>query len=166
MTLHILQKQIEESVPKLLDIARGLTWNKFSDNCKFIVTEIKNSEKSSHIQRQLRKKENDLKTPAPLQELMPTLQHLYENLFDINLYIYRAEKKLTVIDIRYYSKSSLEPSYKQQVMHEQPMFHCKISMPPWLGNKKDKFDINWEHNEWRIKWKMFWVRIKRLIKYS
>jgi hypothetical protein len=36
-----LQKEIEEAVPRLLGMARALSWNKISDNCKFILTEIK-----------------------------------------------------------------------------------------------------------------------------
>ncbi len=49
-------------------------------------------------------------------------------------------------DIRYYLKSSLEEHYREQVIHHPPMIHSKVANPPWLSEKKEKFDINWEHN--------------------
>lgn len=163
MTSSTLQKEIEEAVPSLLEMARGLTWNKISDHYKFIVTEIKDSLENAHIRRQFLKAENDKKTPLTLVELMPTLQNLYENLYDINLSIYKAKKYLTIIDIRYYAKSSLDTEYMQKVQSNPPMLHNKVAMPPWLSwpsDKKEKFDINWEHKQWLINWRLFWARQK------
>jgi hypothetical protein len=157
MTKDTLQKEIEEGIPKLVDIARELSWNKISDNCKFILSEIKDGEENFHVQRVSRKKENDKKVPVTLPEMMLALQNLYDNLYDINLHIYRAKKSLTVVDIRYYPKSSLDPYYRQKVVHNPPMLHCKIAQPPWLTDKKQKFDINWEHKQWLIQWKLFWM---------
>ena len=160
MTSSTLQNEIEEAVPKLLEVARELTWNKISENCKFILTEIKNSEGNFQVQRQARKNENDLKIPMTLQEQMPALEHLYNNFYDINLHIYRATKDLTTIDIRYYLKSSLDAEYRQTVMYSEPTLHCKMASPPWLSDKKVKFDINWEHKERLTNWKLFWARRK------
>jgi hypothetical protein len=160
MSSSTLESQIRAAVPKLLDMAKELTWNKLSDNCKFIMTEIKNNEENFNIQRRLRKKENDLKIPVTLSEIMPILLSLYDNFYDVNLYIYKATKKLTVIDINYYLKSSLDKDYRQKVLHDESMFHCKISMPPWQNDKEKKFDINWEHKERLTKWKLFWARLK------
>ena len=95
-----------------------------------------------------------------LAELMPALQNLYEDFYDINLEVYKANKEVTIIDILYYPKSSLDPEYRQTVLHNPPMFHLKVSRPPWLGDKKKKFDINWEHKPWLIRWKLFWARQK------
>ncbi|AEV97452.1 hypothetical protein A4D02_35760 [Niastella koreensis] len=160
MTSNTLEKGIKEAVPKLLDLARELTGNDISDNCKFILTEIKDSSENFHVQRLLRKKENDKKAPTTFSDLMPTLQNLYDNLYDINLHVYRAKKQLTIVDIRYYSKSSLDQEYRQKVLHVPPMLHCKVAQPPWLTDKKEKFDINWEHKQWLTNWKLFWARRK------
>ncbi|MGC4099792.1 hypothetical protein [Ferruginibacter sp.] len=153
-----LQSDIEEMVTRLLAMARDMTWNKISDNCKFILSEIKDSTDAFYAQKRKQKKENDLKTPVTLQEQMPALQKLYEDLYDINLHIYRTTKEYTVIDIRYYLKSSLDEAYRQQVLQNKPMLHCKVSTPNWLSDKNEKFDINWERKEWLIKWKMYWMR--------
>ena len=59
MTLTTLQEEIEEAIPDLFSMARGLTWNKISDNYKFILTEIKDTEENFHVQRRLIK--NDFK---------------------------------------------------------------------------------------------------------
>ena len=158
MTSNTLRYEIEKAVPKLLDLAKELTWNVCSDNCKFILTEIKDSEENFHMQRVSRKKENEKKVPVAFSELMPTLQNLYDNLYDINLYIYKSDRLLTVVDIRYYPKSSLDEEYRQKVSHNPPMLHCKVAHPPWLTGKNEKFDINWEHKQWLANWKLFWAK--------
>jgi hypothetical protein len=160
MDSSTLQKEIEEAVPALLNMARGLTWKKVYDNCKYILTEIKDSQDNFHIQQQLRKKENDKKVPVTLQEIMPILQDLYHNLYDINLHIYRVTKGTSIIDIRYFPKSSLDEEYRQKILSNPPMLHCKISMPPWLSDKTKKFDINWEHHKGTNKLKLFFMRLK------
>ncbi|MBL7724163.1 MAG: hypothetical protein JNK27_08430 [Chitinophagaceae bacterium] len=163
MTSNTLQKELEIAFPRLLDVARELAWNNISDNCKFILTEIKDSSENFHLLRQMRKKENDRKIPVTLIELMSTLHNLYDNLYDINLHIYRAKKYLTVIDIRYYPKSALDEVYRYKVLHNPPMLHCKVTQPPWLTDKMEKFDINWEHKQWLINWNLFWMgrKLKR-----
>lgn len=157
MTKDTLQKEIEEAIPKLLDIARELSWNKISDNYKFILSEIKDNKENYHVQRVLIKKENDKKVPVTFSEIIGALQNLYDNLYDINLHIYKADKHLTVVDIRCYPKSSLDPFYRQKAINNPPTLHCKVAQPPWLTDKKGKFDINWEHKQWLIKWKLFWM---------
>ncbi len=160
MTKQTLNKDTEEAVLQLLDLARKLSWNKISDNCKYILTEIKGSQENFHVQRVLRRKENDRKVPMTLEELMPALQNLYDDFYDINLHIYRATNNMTIIDFRYYPKSALDEDYRQHVLHNPPMLHCKVAQPPWLTDKKEKFDINWEHKQWLINWKLFWARRK------
>jgi hypothetical protein len=162
MTKHTLHKEIEEAVLQLLDMARKLSWNKISDNCRFILTEIKDSHENFHVQRVLRKRENDRKVPKTLEELMPDLQQLYDDFYEINLHIYIATKNMTIIDFRYFPKSSLDEEYRQLVLPNPPMLHCKVEQPPRLSEKNGKFDINWEHKQWLINWKLFWSRRKLL----
>jgi hypothetical protein len=160
MTSDSLQQEIQEAITELLNMARGMSRNKISNNCKFILTEIKDSNRSFNDQRMLLKKENDKKTPLPFQQVILILQTLYKNLYDINLYIYKSSKDLTVIDIRYYQKSSLDKDYRQKVTDNPPMIHSKVAIPAWLLNKNEKFDINWERKIWLIRWKLFCVRHK------
>lgn len=160
MIENTLYNQIEEAVPGLLRMAKEMTWNKLSRNCKFILTEIIESQENFHLQRQMRKQGNDKKISVTLPELMPTLHSLYNDLYDINLYIYRATKRVTIIDIRYYLKSSLDKNYRQEVLHKPPTLHCKVSLPPWVSGKKKKFDINWELNEGMNKLRFFWNKFK------
>src|SRR5450432_258217 len=159
-----LENAIENAIPSLFGLANKLTWNKLSTNCKFIITEIKDSEINFHDLRRLNKIENDKKIPATLQELMPILQKLYFNFYDINLQIYKANKHVSIIDIRYYSKSSLDKEYHEKVRNNVPMLHCKVPTPPWTISKKKKFDINWEHNKGWNWLKMFLLRLKLKVK--
>ncbi len=155
-----LEEKIQEAIPKLLDMARDLTWNNISGNCKFIVTEIKNNQDSFLEQRKLNKKMNDKKVPVTLTELTPKLQRLNDIVYDINLHIYKATKNTTIIDVRYYSKSSHDRDYQEKVLHKLPMLHCKVAMPPWLSDKKEKFDINWKHYEGLNRLKLIWLKLK------
>lgn len=164
MTPSTLKSDLELAIPKLFEIAQELTWNKLSENCKFILTEIKERGENFHVQRRIRKKENDNLTPMTIDELLPKLLSLYDKFYDINLQIYRASKSLTIIEISYYSKSSLDIDYQQKIMNTEPMLHCKVSMPPWLSDKKEKFDINWEHYEMLTKWNLSLYRFKLKIK--
>lgn len=160
MTQSTLEKEILSAVPNLLEMARALTWNSISENYKLILTEIKNKEENFQVQSQIRKKENNKKVPVTLSELIPTLQSLYHNLYDINLHIYRAAKNLTVIEICYYPKSSLDSDYRVKVLQNPPMLHCKVARPSWLSDKKEKFDINWEHYEGLNRVRQFCMKIK------
>jgi len=95
-----------------------------------------------------------------LDKVSSTLKENYDTLYDINLQIYRAKKNLTIVDIRYYPKSSLNKDYRETIKENQPMLHCKVPMPPWLSGKKEKFDINWQHYKELNKWKLLLFKLK------
>ncbi|SIT08763.1 hypothetical protein SAMN05421788_103403 [Filimonas lacunae] len=159
MTVAGLEDNIRKLVSDLLTMARELTWNTISDNCKYIITEIKDIQGNIHEEKRLQQKINKQKIPLEWQEIMPTLNALYDNVYDFNLYVYRAKKNVTIIEICYYPKSSLGVAYHEEVLHNPPMYHCKVAMP-WVDDKKKKFNINWQHYEMLIKWRMFWERLK------
>ncbi len=160
MTPTTFQKELETAVVQLLDLARGLTCNNIANNCTFIFSEIKNSDKNQFETQRLMLKENEKKTPVLLEELMPTLQKNYNNFYDINLQIYKSSKKMTVIDIRCFFKNSLDNDYLQTIIDNPPMLHCKVALPNWLTNKQERFDINWEHYKFKNVWKTFWAKQK------
>jgi hypothetical protein len=160
MRLATFEDEIREAIPRLFGLARNLTWNNISENYKFILTEIKESSENFHEQRKINKQTNDKKVPISLTELMPALNELYHDFYDINLHIYRATESMTIIDFRYYPKSSLDQDYREKVFDKPPMLHCKVAIPPWLSDKKKKFDINWEHYEGLNRLRFFWLKLK------
>lgn len=162
MKKESIKEDIQETSAKLLEMGRKLSGNKISNNRLYIFSEIRDIDDLSNfsMERKLRKKDNGIKTPVILEKLSPVIENLYENLYDLNLYIYRSLKEYTIIDIRYYPKSSLEPGYRRTVQDNEPMLHCKTAIPPYLLNPEQKFDINWEHKIWNYRWKMFWLRKK------
>ncbi|SEW36999.1 hypothetical protein [Chitinophaga arvensicola] len=160
MNLTTLETDIGKATLKLLEMARDSTWNNISDNCKFILTEVKNSQDSFHEQRKLNKKVNDKKVPVTLTELMPTLENLYDDFYDINLHIYKATKTVTVIDFRYYTKSFHDKEYQDKISHDPPMLHSKIAIAPWVSDKKEKFDINWQHYKGLNRLRLIWMKLK------
>lgn len=155
-----IYKDLSEATKSLLDMARDLSFNDISDNCLYIISEIKDNDNNLLDRRKIRIKENSLKTPKPLADILPDLQALYPNFYDVNLYVYKADRQLTIIEIQYYPRSSLDVEYRQQVQSRETMLHCKVANPQYYSDKKEKFDINWEFEPFNHKWKLFWYRRK------
>jgi hypothetical protein len=142
----------------LLRMAKEIAYNNISDNCTFILNEIKNSDTNSFEGVRIRIKENNKQTKVDFEEVVKQLLKIYPNLHDINFYIHKSTKHLTVIDVRYYLKSSLGEEFEEKEKHNAPMIHCKISIPPYQSEEKEKFDINWEHQTIRTRWKSYWAK--------
>lgn len=135
-----LQTKLEELTPILIDMAREVAWNKISSNCLYIHSEIKIDDKDPNFR-------NNTMKPRKLEGIMPDLNAFYPDFYDINLCIYKASKPVTIIDVRYYLKSSLDPEYFEKVVNDTPMLHCKVHRPNYAGISSARlFDINWQHN--------------------
>lgn len=148
-----LYKQFAEASEALINLARGMTWNNFSNDYTYILSEIKDSDKDGMKSRKDMIAENKKKKPVSLEELLPALENIYDNVYDFNLYVYKATKETTVIDIRFYPKMSLDPEFRKTVQDNTPMMHCKVPIPWWRSNDKIQFDIHWEHHVVMPWWK-------------
>lgn len=147
---------LKEAASTLLEMAKNSCWNKISDNTSCIISEIKNDVPN----RTERKKDNNKKKPKSLEKITAELKAFYENLYDINLYIYKSKKESTIIEIQYYPKSSLELEFYETVKSNEPMLHCKIRLPNYQKNDNKKFDINWELGGIRYEWNNFLGKIR------
>lgn len=144
-TTQAIAAMVNECTQTLFTLAALRTTNTLSPHCLYIITEINNDESNFHTRRQLLVEQNDKKTPVPLNEVVPLLQQLYPLVYDFNFYIYKSTATTTVIDIRYYPKSSLNAEYAEKVQHNKPMVHCKLDIPFWIFDDTTRFDINWQH---------------------
>ncbi len=144
-------------------MALDASFNAISHNCTFILSEIKNTGLSTRKQNKIRKAENKTKIPKPLTEVVSELERMYEDLYDVNLQVYKAEKDSTIIEVRYFLRSSLEEEYRLKTMTTETMLHCKVSIPPYASDTKERFDINWELGTPHHKWKMFWLILRSVI---
>jgi hypothetical protein len=160
MTQIAFKESLSTTITNLLTLAKEITYNNISDSCTFILSEIKNSDPISYEGQKTRILENNKKTHLDFEAVFISLEKMHPELYDINFYIHKSSKNLTIIDIRYYLKSSLGDELSLNAKDDEPMFHCKIYLPPYLSDKKEKFDINWEHQVIRTKWKLFWVKKK------
>lgn len=156
-----LYKDISDVVQNLLKMARDSSFNSISDNCKFIISEIKHSNKNIFEQDKIRKIDNDKKIPKSLNDIIVELEKLYENLYDVNLYVYKANKYLTIIEIQYFPRSSLDLEYQKIAATQETMLHCKVAVPSYAYDNKQKFDINWQLGTINHRWKMFWWQWNR-----
>ncbi len=156
MKVETLEKDILDATSQLLQLAKASCWNKISDDCVLILSEIEEKVGLTFDEtRKKRKLENERKTPKAIIQIFSKLERMYETLYDINLFVYRAEKKRTIVEIQYFLKSQLEESYRQSVKDNEPMLHCKVPIPPYCTNGTEKFDVNWELRGLRYQWKMF-----------
>lgn len=156
VTKNKLEQNLKEATSTLLEMARNSCWNKISDNTSYIISEIKKGVRN----RTERKKENEKKEPESLGKITAELKAIYENLYDINLYIYKSEKEKTIIEIQYYPKSSLESDFYETVKNNEPMLHMKVEIPPYVNNKTEKYDVNWELGGIKHELNLFWSRLK------
>ena len=159
MTKENLHHDLKEATEKLLEIARKYSWNTVSENCLYIMSEIQDPpEKDLFEQRRIKNEVNQKKELKPLQDAVSALEGIWGNLYDVNLYVYKSTSKLTVVEIQYYPKSSLDKDYFEKVKFNDPMLHCKVAIPSYSNGDNSKFDINWESGGFRHKWKMYWWR--------
>lgn len=148
MGIETLEEEIRKAIADLLQLARILTWNKIPDRYEVILTKIEDSGEDLRTQRKSSRQANKQKIPVPLEELMPLLRQLYDDCYDINLQIFKTTKSSTIVDVRYYPKSSLTPEYRMQVSDRPPMLHGKVALPPWSFGQTKKFDLHWERYDW------------------
>ncbi len=101
MTKDSLFGEIENAIPTLIELARKSCNNRISENLLFIHSEIRNdSGDINFFQKNIqRKRENERKSPTSLNNAIAFLESIYGNLYDINLYIYKATRKYTIIEI-------------------------------------------------------------------
>jgi hypothetical protein len=143
MTKETLASDLIEASKALVELAKEICWNEISDDYLYILTEIQNSSDNFEVQQKRRALENSKKIPGKMQSVILELEILYSNIYDINLHIYEAQSDKTIIEIRYFVKSSLDPAYEEKVIDTSPMLHCKVAHPPSL-QEGEKFDVNWE----------------------
>lgn len=155
-----LKENIEISIVNLQRLAMISCWNKISSNFVFIVSDFNEFEGGSFSElRKSRNKVNKSKITLSLDSAIEILEREYQDLYDVNLYIFKADKKETIIEIQYYRKSNFEFDYLMMVKDNEPMYHSKISRPYYVRNN-NKFDVNWELCGMRYFWNHFLAQIK------
>lgn len=161
MNKENIYNDIQKATESLIGMAKDLCFNNISNNYFYIISEIRNNESNAFARNKIRIKENSLKTPKPLAEILSELEELYPNFYDIYLYVYKAYKNKTVIEIQYFPRSALSYDYRLETQSKETMLHSKVVLPPYYTETKKKFDIHWEFVPVNHKWKMFWWKRKQ-----
>lgn len=138
-----LEENIKITTVSLLKLVEKNCWNKVSNNCLYILTDINELKYSDFYElRKLKQKNNSKKIPQNFNLVVKTLNEYFDDLYDVVLYVFKAESSKTIIEIEYLKKSDLDPKHYQKIKDYSPMFHAKIITPPHQ-NQLEKFDINW-----------------------
>jgi hypothetical protein len=163
MTKETLFTDLEKASNILIELARELSFNTISDNCLYIISEI--PKELFDFETKLRKnnRNNRNKNLVKLNEVIADMEILYPILYDVNLVIYKSKKNITIIEIRYFSRNSLDVEYRKLVENNPPMLHCKVAYPPYHKDG-EKVDINWEIGNLRYHWNMFklFFKVRRI----
>jgi len=145
MTDYKLETELNNGSKELLKIARKQCSNSFSENFEYITTEINVNEIKTFKTKNIK--------PTTLKNAINQLNPFNE-IYDINLLIYKAEKFKTIFEIKYFLKTSIESNSERNLSDVETMIHLKINLPPYKD--ESKFDINWEFGGIKHFWKMFW----------
>ncbi|WP_312994581.1 hypothetical protein [Chryseobacterium flavum] len=138
-----LEEYLNTSIDNLLRLVEDYCWNPISINRVFILTDFNELKRTNPFYfRSWGNKINRSKRRFSFEEVVRILNSEYHDLYDVNLYIFKTNKKETVIEILYYRKSNLEPDYFITVQNNPPMFHSKISTPFYVL-EGERFDVNW-----------------------
>lgn len=157
-----IEQEIQNLTTQLFELVSLKCWNTISKNLVFILSNISETDtegEKAFVHHRNRNIANKKKIPKKLNEAISDLAKIYDSVYDINLYIYKAEKNRTIIDIRYFLKSELGSDVLLVVADNPPMLHCKIAIP-FYQNENSKFDVNWELGGIRHNWNMFWYKRK------
>lgn len=149
MNSAAFKTELSVMLSRLLAMANESSIQPISDNCQFFLSEIEiNSVPKGRFTKQ--KFTGRLST---FDEVYAELEHMHDNLYDINLFVFKAHRKKTTIEVKYLLKSSLKHAYPDSITDKPPMIHAKVATPPYrLSN--EKFDINWEFGRIRARWKL------------
>ncbi|ASK28955.1 hypothetical protein CEY12_02015 [Chryseobacterium sp. T16E-39] len=165
MLKETLEINLNSSVVNLFRLAKISCWNKMSQNCLYIVSDCNEFYSLDDKDYEtVRRKINNKKNPRNLDSAIYELEKEYDDLYDIVLYVFKAKRNLTVIEIQYYRKSNFDSEYFEVVKNNLPMFHAKISRPIYIGGQDIKFDVNWESQNVRYYFNLWRYRLKQLKK--
>ncbi len=165
ITKENFSQHVSEATGSLLEMAKISSWNKISDNCRYIITEYNFD--TDCVSKRLYYKDA-LAMLLPLSDVLSQLIKRYKEIYDLNLYVYAARSKFTIIEFQICPKLLLEEDYRATVVDNPPMIHCKVAIPPYKNFPKsrsdnsdqNKFDINWQHNTISHRWNMFLLRLR------
>ncbi|WP_126650412.1 hypothetical protein [Chryseobacterium aureum] len=162
MNQGVFKDHILACTADLLQLAEINCRNRIPPDLLFILSDQKDWQGINSYER---KRMNHSKVPLIIDSAVENLYTELDDLYDVNLYIFRAGKKETIIEIQYCRKSDFDADYFASVKDDPPMFHSKITKPvyAWEGGK---FDVNWEsggglHHVWKsFVWRKFLYRRK------
>lgn len=144
MAKEILEINIKSAIDDLVKLVDIECINKIHPGFIFIISDTNEFKESSFFDdRKIRNKINRKKIPKPFEDIIKILEQDYFDLYDVNLYIFKAAKKYTIIEIRYFRKSNFDKDYFEIIKDNAPMFHSKIAQPPFK-KPNAKFDVNWK----------------------
>lgn len=166
ITPENLHLKIKDATHELLEMAREFSWNRISSNVRYVTKKVnletierKNNFEINRIRKMILSSQERLSLESAILQLNAE----FDNIYLIELYVFKATRRETIVEIEILEKSELRAKYENIAVDECPTLHGKVPIPLYIGYKnkdKYKFDINWQLETFEYKWKMFWFGMK------
>lgn len=164
-----LEQVINEASHKLLEMLNEHVKNNVSNNFYYVINRPgkENSPTSNFFERnRIRKKLLNSKEILDLKDSVNNLKSFFNEIYLIELYLFKSERNRTIIEIEIMEKDALEEKYRESIKTNPPGLHCKVALPPYVkAGSAEIFDINWQLGSLKHKWKMFCWKMQKRKKY-
>lgn len=157
-----IEKVISSCTESLIKLVNINCWNKISNNYRYILSYENEYEGENFYEiRKKRKLGNDRKEGFRINDIAKRLSLFSNDIYALNFYIYQSFSYKTTIEIEYRLKSSFNETFFSDIKENKSQVHCKVALPPYLKGKSKKFDVNWEHGNFKLWWYIFSLRLRR-----
>jgi hypothetical protein len=157
----IIKRVIKQSTLDLYKIIEKECWNNISTNTLYFISEIKHPVDGDIVEyRKNDLKKNQKKKPLSLNKVVEHFKEFYDDCYDINLHVFKSRKNVTIIDVKYFLKTSLDSSAYFDVKDRAPMVHAKFILPPYRANDYEKHDVNWQLGGFTHFWRKYLMNMK------
>lgn len=149
-----LELEIKEMLDVTEEMVKRACWNKISANRTFIIT--KDSERciaNGWQEKFLTEKAclfNNKK--FSFRDVIIFLEQNLESIYLIEVFLFKSLKMESIFEIRLKYQCDLEEKFNKDKL---PLRHCKVVKPPYLKDKAQKFDVNWQFGTVQTKIRLF-----------
>jgi len=154
-------QNLEGIVTPLIKCTEDLCWNNLSDNIRYTI-KPNQSEESEHLDefelKLLKHRNKEIKRVYTISQIADRLVNNEKVPVWINVSVYKAEKKWTIVELLISRRMRREYN---ELYHKIgfPPFHISIPLPPFR-TEDQKFDVNWKHKKWKLRYKAFFWKYR------
>lgn len=162
-----LAEHLKSGTDQLLEMAADHAWNEISSAVCYVIKKVRTGVTEGinvFETNRIRKKLLQSMKAVDLSSAVAELRSIFDDIYLIELYIFRADTSRTIIEIEILEKAEVASDPNSSNSAKGPTLHCKVPIPPYVADKqKGRFDINWQLETPEYRRKMLWWKLKQMI---